>query len=72
MITEAINVKDHGQVAMLRSKTSDEASNGSKQIKTWDMGSDLLHGVNIIPVNHPSMYDLTSPEKGGSDVLSKF
>ena len=57
---------------MLRSKTSDEASNGSKQIKTGDMGSDLLHGVNIIPVNHPSMYKLTSPEKGGSDRLSNF
>ncbi len=72
MITEAINARDHGQVAMPRSKTAYEALNGSSQMNTWGMVSYLLCLVNIIPVNHPSMHELRSSEKGGLDRLSKF
>jgi hypothetical protein len=57
---------------MPRSKTSYEASNGSRQMNTWGVVSEMLHSVNINPVNHPSMYYLTSPERGGSDRLPKF
>ena len=72
VIIEAIKARDHGQVAIPRSKTSYEASNGSRQMNTWGVVSYMLHLVNVIPVNHPSMCQLTSPEKGGSDKLSKF
>ena len=59
-------------MAIPRSKELDEAF---ERLKVDEyLGRDLLLGAlnNIIHVNHPSMYDLTSPEKGGSDILSKF
>ena len=59
-------------MAVPRSKASEEAFERFKVDEY--LGRDLLLGAlnNIIHVNHPSMYYLTSPEKGGADILSKF
>ena len=57
---------------MPRSKTFYEASNGSRQMSTKGVVSYLLQLVRVVPVNHPSIYNLTSPEKEGSVGLSKF
>ena len=57
---------------MPRSKTSYEASNGSRKMSTKGVVSYLLQLVREVPINHPSMYNLTSLEKEGSAGLSKF
>ncbi len=57
---------------MPSSKTSYEALNGSRKMSTKGVVSYLLQLVRIVPVNHPLVYNLTSPEKEGSVRLSKF
>ena len=57
---------------MPRSKTSYEALNGSRKMITKGIVSYLLQLKRVVPVNHPSMYNLMSPVKEGSVGLSKF